>query len=143
MLWCLKKGHTKIKCRNPAVCKKCNKRHPTPLHFEPREQEKPECTAKDITQVKSSYVHHGPTSPLMAILPVLMKSANSDRCIATYAFLDNGCGAVFVKDSLQRALHMQTKNTKLLIKTMNLEEMERAKVVQETFKLETLTEHPF
>ena len=34
-------------------------------------------------------------NPTMAIIPVLLKAASSNEQIATYAFLDNGCGAVF------------------------------------------------
>ena len=78
------------------------------------------------------------TNPKMAIIPVLIKPDNTETHIATYAFLDNGCGAVFVKDSLQRALHMQTKNTKLLIKTMNLEEVVRTKIIQGNLQVGSL-----
>ena len=58
----------------------------------------------------------------MTIVPMLVKVKNSDQCVATYAFLDNGCGAVFVNKELSDTLHVRTRATKLFLRTINLEE---------------------
>ena len=136
---CLNPGHIKKSCPNPewAKCKKCQRAHATALHDDerlPRKQDENGVKNENMpTAVTTGYVNitkKSNTNPKMAIIPVLMKPNSSETCIATYAFLDHGCGAVFMKDCLQRALHMQTKNTKLLIKTMNLEEVVRTKMIQ-------------
>lgn len=134
---CLNPGHIKKTCQNPewSKCKKCQGKHATALHNDenPPAKVTPANNENQATKVLTSYVStKAPTctNPKMAIIPVLIKPDNTETCIATYAFLDSGCGAVFVKDSLQRALHMQTKNTKLLIKTMNSEETVWTKLVQ-------------
>ena len=73
--------------------------------------------------------------PLMTILPVLVKAKNSSTCIATYAFTDNGCGAVFLADELHESLHTRSKKTKLLLKTMNLEHEFDTEIVQDELQV--------
>ena len=144
---CLNPGHVKRMCQNPgwAKCKVCQGKHATALH---NNENQPTKVTTELhndqnppTKVLTGYISTrtpAHTNPKMAIIPVLIKPDNTETHIATYAFLDNGCGAVFVKDSLQRALHMQTKNTKLLIKTMNLEEVVRTKIIQGNLQVGSL-----
>jgi hypothetical protein len=66
--------------------------------------------------------------PLMTIIPVLVKLKASDICLATYAFIDDGSGAVFADQELTSRLNVRTKQTKLFLKTLNLEETKDASV---------------
>ena len=71
----------------------------------------------------------GNTTTLMAITPVLVKPKTSDRCIATYAFIDNGCDAVFADEFLKNSLQVTTRRTKILIKTLNLQQVQTTDVI--------------
>ena len=122
---CMKKGHAKKNCRKQEKCKHCNRNHPTSLHNHDNSNQEP---SKQESKVSASVGVE--TNPLMAIIPVLVKSKLSDRAIATYAFLDNGCGTVFAEEELQRSLNMQCKPTKLLVKTMNSTEVMKTMVLQ-------------
>ena len=74
----------------------------------------------------------------MAIIPVLVKVTNGTQRIANYAFLDNGCGAVFATKELNRRLHTRTKTTKLLLKTLNSEETLKIEVIQDQIQIGNL-----
>ena len=65
----------------------------------------------------------------MAIVPVIVKAASSNERIATYAFLDNGCGAVFAESELCESLNLTTRKRSLLLKTLNHEEVIHSSVV--------------
>ena len=102
-----------------------NRNHPTSLHNHDNSNQEPN---KQESKISASVGVE--TNPLMAIIPVLVKSKLSDRAIATYAFLDNGCGTVFAEEELQRCLNMQCKPTKLFVKTMNSTEAMKTMVLQ-------------
>ena len=136
---CLNPGHLKTSCPNKelAKCSKCQKQHVTAMHDPERHMKKsPDETQENkqkeaAVQIKTGCVgiqtetcgsiKVDKTSPLMAILPVLVKAKSSDKCIATYAFVDNGSGAVFSDVELSRRLKTKTKKTRLMLKTLNLE----------------------
>ena len=63
------------------------------------------------------------TNPLMAIVPVMIKAKSSNECFSTYAFIDNGCGAVFSTAEINKHLRTKSRKTKLIIKTLNSEQM--------------------
>ncbi|XP_077978758.1 uncharacterized protein LOC144434177 [Glandiceps talaboti] len=54
----------------------------------------------------------------MAIIPVKVKTKNSDRSIATYAFLDTGSAVSFCTESLMRRLCKSGKRVKITLDTM-------------------------
>ena len=47
-------------------------------------------------------------SPMMAIIPILVKPKIGNQTVATYAFVDNGCGAVFSSTELSDTLKVRT-----------------------------------
>ena len=96
-----KKGHAKKNCRKQEKCKHCNRNHPSSLHSHDNSNQEP---IKQESKVSASVGVE--TKPLMAIIPVLVKSKLSDRAIGTYAFLDNRCVTVFAEEELQRSLNM-------------------------------------
>ena len=71
----------------------------------------------------------------MTIVPVQVKSKSGSICIATYAFLDNGCGAVFAAKELNDKLNSKTRNTKLLLRMLNGEDMLETQVIQDRMQV--------
>ena len=135
---CVNKGHMKKTCPNKewAKCTKCTRNHPTILHDPTRDtkaQPSPENTSEPPPKVTTGCVgvtneicaktSTNEPAPLMTIIPVLVKAAAGSQYVSTYAFMDNGCGAVFADSELQSVMKTKVRSTKLLLKTMNLEEM--------------------
>ena len=140
-------GHLKKNCPNPAwaKCKKCKRNHATILHDPERERktdqnkgEKEEQQQAKIVGCVSTRDKLNTSNPQMAIIPVLVKATNRTQRIATYAFLDNGCGAVFATKELNRRLHTRTKTTKLLLKTLSSEETLKTEVIQDQIQIGNL-----
>ena len=148
---CLKKGHNKKDCRCPSKCKVCEKNHPTALHdnmYEKKQQhdqptktqhdqptKTPEVmTASAVTSILGAGAHKT-GNPIMAIIPVMVGKASGGEKLSTYAFMDNGCGAVFVEQKLQNALRARTQSTKLVIKTMNLQEMFKTQIITDRIQV--------
>ena len=131
---CLNKGHVKNKCPHPewAKCQKCPGRHNTMMHHDQKTNNDTNSTAP---KVMTGSVGTSEPGPLMTIVPVLVKAAAGSQCLSTYAFMDNGCGAVFVDSELQRAMKTKVRSTKLLLKTMNLEEMIDTDVVTDNLQV--------
>ena len=143
---CLTKGHNKRECKNIMNCKVCGRKHPTALHDNSRgtastpeiKTEKKETTENQQSTSQSSptkeitastgiigagkHADGHPGNPAMAIIPVLVGTSSCDNKISTYAFCDNGCGAVFIDTALRNALRVRSHPTKLLLRTMNLQE---------------------
>ena len=130
---CLTPGHTKEKCRKPLRCDECKRKHPTPLH-DPNRVKKAE-KSENKTQKVTSGCSVGMESPKMTVVPVMVKIAASDRYIATYAFMDNGCGTVFATSELIAKLHARTKKTKLLLKTLNKEDILETRTLQDILQV--------
>ncbi|XP_033106177.1 uncharacterized protein LOC117108309 [Anneissia japonica] len=83
-------------------------------------------------------VNNDKLNPLMAIVPVVVKAKSSEECIATYAFVDNGCGAVFVDNELNVRLKTKSKPTKLVLKTLNLEHILQTDVVIDELQIASM-----
>jgi len=162
---CLRKGHNKTDCRKPELskCKICDRNHPTVLHdYKQAEQNKDNNeqgkknkaknkAASEKRQAqstedspKTSHVTTGCTGILgagtkpagtctMTILPVLVKTSTS--IISTYAFIDNGCGAVFAERRLQMAMRTRTKPTKFVLKTMSSQDVFETQVIEDTMQV--------
>ena len=131
----------KSKCPHPelAKCDKCGKGHPTVLHDENRNQakERPQQGSGGNNKPNQIKVNSGrvglrgeqTNNPLMAIIPVTVKSQCSSEYITTYAFLDSGCGAVFIDPEICEVLKIKTRQTKLVIGTINSEEIVNTEIV--------------
>ena len=134
---CLNPGHMKKKCPNYewAKCEKRQRRHVTAMHY-PERQPRPDAnenTERKMTLQATACVgvitetcgttNTDKSSPPMAIIPVTIKAKSSNECITTYAFIDNGCGAVFTAAEINQKLKTKSRKTKLVIKTLNSEEM--------------------
>ena len=145
---CLNKGHSKKTCPQLRKCSKCQKAHPTVMHdpnWKPKSNnnQKVNDTATQVLTgcvgVKDEICTRTGTNksdtPGMAIVPVIVKSKASDKGVSTYAFLDNGSGAVFVDQELSAALHTRTKQTKLFLKTINSEEIMETSVVTDELQI--------
>jgi transposase InsO family protein len=132
---CLRTGHRKKECRNLEKCETCGKKHPTVLHDSNYKPRRPDANS-EVTPVKvtTGCVSAGCMPTRMTILPVTVTSAGGP-CIKTYAFLDSGCGAVFASLELCANLHVRTKNTKLLLKTLADEQMCETQVVQDQLQV--------
>ena len=74
-------------------------------------------------------------NPLMPIAPVTIKARSSNECLTTYAFIDNGCGAVFCTKELNQLLKTKSRKTKLVIKTLNSEEMINTDIILDDLQL--------
>ncbi|KAL7831201.1 hypothetical protein SRHO_G00307040 [Serrasalmus rhombeus] len=56
---------------------------------------------------------------ILAIMPVKVKSKNSNKVVQTYAFIDPGSSATFCTEALTRQLNVQGKKTELVLSTMS------------------------
>lgn len=92
--------------------------------------------ANGSTNMKES----GTQNPAMIIVPVKVKLEGDRRQISTYAFIDNGCGAVFCDHELAKNLQAKTNKTKLVIKTLNYEESVDSVVVVDDLQIAGLEE---
>ena len=135
---CLRPGHMRKQCRNPEKCKKCSRKHPTVLHNPDWERQPSDQNSGGHPQPEVVTgcvgVKHSNT-PLMTVIPVIVKHAAADQGITTYAFVDNGCGAVFADQELVNKLNARTRPTKLLLKTLNLEEDLNTEIVTDALQL--------
>ncbi|XP_038071855.1 uncharacterized protein LOC119740577 [Patiria miniata] len=142
---CLGVGHTKSSCkqRELSKCSKCPGNHPTVLHNDEKITKTSHPAQNSQTQVTTGCAGvlgaganlHASGSPRMAIVPVLVKASSSHECIATYAFLDNGCGAVFADSEICRALKVRTRKRSIILKTLNSEEVVDSAIVIDRLQL--------
>ena len=132
---CLKAGHTRKQCKYPEKCTKCSRRHPTSLHnpnLERKTSDKDTDGHSAAVKVTTGCVNAGCTR--LTILPVTVSTAGG-QCIKTYAFLDNGCGAVFASPELCAKLNVRMRNTKIRLKTLASEQMCDTMVVQDRLQV--------
>ena len=131
---CLTKGHVSSGCTRRLTCRMCQKKHPTILHIEGpvRPHSLPQatnaspvtqsaCTINNTPDTASTDTGAGVYDCKLAIIPVKIKSIKSNNTILTYAFLDPGSSASFCTQKLLEDLHMQGKNTEILLRTMGQE----------------------
>ncbi|XP_030834607.1 uncharacterized protein LOC115921347 [Strongylocentrotus purpuratus] len=160
---CLKPKHLKKECKSKIKCDVCDRMHNTLMH-DPRWMKDGEgntrkttndaSTSTDVqseagrissgsTNVKKSVGGKPQTSTCMTIVPVIVKHKGNDRCISTYAFIDNGCGTVFCDTELTQRLHARTRKTKLIVKTLNLEEVIDTEVTVDELQIAGVKEKEF
>ncbi|XP_030834729.1 apical junction molecule-like [Strongylocentrotus purpuratus] len=160
---CLKPKHLNKECKSQIKCDVYDRMHNTLMH-DPRWMKDGEgntrkttndaSTSTDVqseagrissgsTNVKKSVGGKPQTSTCMTIVPVIVKHKGNDRCISTYAFIDNGCGTVFCDTELTQRLHARTRKTKLIVKTLNLEEVIDTEVTVDELQIAGVKEKEF
>ncbi len=137
---CLRSGHMMKRCKNPEKCETCGKRHHTALHDDSRQQKSSKQDSP--TQMTTGCVNGECASTRMIIIPVTVTSAGSP-CITTYAFMDDGCGGVFMSPELCRELNVKTKDTTLLLKTLSDESRCDTKVILDQLHVGDLNAQSF
>jgi hypothetical protein len=153
---CLQKGHRKSNCsqKDSIKCSKCSGKHPTVLHsdsYTGSKKQPPSTQTESQQEMHSGCVGvlgagtnvQDTSSPTMAIIPVRVKVAAGHECISTYAFLDNGCGGVFIDSELCHTLNMRTRQRSLLLRTLNLEEILKTSVVLDSLQVGDVDEDSF
>ena len=139
---CLTYGHRSKDCRRRQTCRICSQLHPTILHRDsrgnipehkvPHPAEKEEITNLAATNTCCQYMGAGDrTRVAMSILPVKVKIRNINRVIETYALLDSGSTDTFCTESLMRALKVEGRKTKILLKTMGQTKVETTFAVED------------
>ena len=71
------------------------------------------------------------TRQALPIVPVRVKSKNSDKFVTTYAFLDSGSTATFCTTEIARALHLEGRKTTLNLTTMGQHRTESCYVLND------------
>ena len=79
----------------------------------------------------STALHSNENYAAMTIIPVIVKKKDSEKRVATYAFIDNGCGAVFGDPVLNEKLKSETKRTRLVVRTLTSEDTMDTEVVHD------------
>ena len=109
--------HRATNCSNKRKCKICLKEHPTGLHGMSKSSK-----VEKTSEFKSARTTI--TSNIsLCVVPV--KIYSKDKYVDTYALLDNGSQASFVKTSIAEALDLPSTPTTVKIKTMTGEETSR------------------
>ncbi|XP_062566787.1 uncharacterized protein LOC134229094 [Saccostrea cucullata] len=133
---CLRSGHLKEACQHKLYCVHCKKCHPSILHVIPRQgKENPVTTDQNnnsSSAAVSSTAHMGAGDSVrqaLPVIPVRLKSRNSDKFITTYAFLDSGSTATFCTEEIARSLHLEGKKTVLNLTTMGQQRTENCSIL--------------
>lgn len=130
---CLCVGHMSKDCRKRLICRVCNYRHPTLLHFHPKAKQKSSTQANGglefarggaVVSVQSSgLTGAGKQDCTLSILPVQVKSKRGQETLVTYAFLDPGSTASFCTERLMNRLNLTGKKLGILLRTMGQEKV--------------------
>ncbi|CAB3981354.1 PREDICTED: uncharacterized protein LOC107342904, partial [Paramuricea clavata] len=140
---CLTRGHLARNCPKKSFCKvqDCKEVHSTFLHEsssdkkltrpkgnENEEPDKDNTESKSETKAQSGYIksakHQSKTTSNnsttigLAIVPVKVRAAGSERIVQTYAFLDGGSNTSFCSENLMRQLNIEGKRTNLTLTTL-------------------------
>lgn len=133
---CLKSGHQKGVCQRKSYCIHCKRCHPSILHLNPRQSyENPDQNNNRIFVLSasvSSAAHMGAgelVRQALPIIPVRLKSRNSDRHIYTYAFLDSGSTATLCTEKIANLLHNEGKKTLLNLTTVGQQKTENCYIL--------------
>ncbi|XP_057716613.1 uncharacterized protein LOC130931672 [Corythoichthys intestinalis] len=125
---CLRKGHMTKDCKRRHTCSTCNRRHPTCLH-EDRRQELVEARTSNSAATEgheSQVPHHAVshistqhTSATSSIVPVFVSSVQEPhREVLTYAMLDTQSDSTFVLEDVLDKLSVNVQPVNLKLSTM-------------------------
>ncbi|KAL7835661.1 hypothetical protein SRHO_G00280080 [Serrasalmus rhombeus] len=117
---CLRVGHVAKDCRKRATCNVCRKSHPTPLHDEPAQEEKPEISQqRDSTSTALCSMNITNADRTSMIVPVWFSSTvRHSPEILVYALLDTQSSNTFVIEEVCDKLEVHTEPVKLKLLTM-------------------------
>lgn len=119
---CLGKGHQSKSCNNRHRCSTCNKRHPTVLHLDNQERDRP---TEDSVAINAStaccHTGVGNRKIALATIPVKVRVPGSTLCTTTYAVLDNCSSDCFVAENVVRTLNITGFKRTIRLTTMHEE----------------------
>lgn len=125
---CLEAWHMSKGCSQRLVCQVCSLKHPTTLHITNREgittckDNKERSVTSGLVEIDkengSGNNDAGESEPVLAIVPVKVRSKRNNRTITTYAFLDPGSTDCFCTKALLRQLQQTGRTTDILLRTM-------------------------
>ena len=134
---CLNTGHRAKDCKNPATCRKCDKKHPTSLHREPGEfykgnsktsSEDSETTNKDASEPPKKVavqLTKREDKVLSMAIPVYVSAPGSEERIPVYALLDTQSDACFISKDVVRGINIPSKRENITIATLNGEKTKK------------------
>ena len=138
---CLIPGHLSKSCKRKLECKECGFKHPDILHKQKDDSsassgrndgatgEEVLAVEVPITQESCGLTGAGEAECVLWIVPVKVKSKNSDQHVETYAFLDPGSTATFCTEDLQRKLNVKGNPTRIRLSTMGQDAPEKQKLM--------------
>lgn len=114
------------------TCQNGQKKHPTLLHIEIQNKDSTQASGTTVKQeetlVSNALVSMDSRDDtgagrecVLAIVPVRVKLAKSDKTVTTNAFLDTGSSASFCTKRLMKHLHPKSRRTDNLLRTMGQE----------------------
>ena len=129
---CLKSGHLKSACQHKSYFTYGKSCHPSIVHLDPRQSKESETSTfgrpdqnNNSILISSSAISSTEhmeagdhTRQALPIVPVIVKSRNSDKFVTIYAFLDSGSTATFCTTEIAKALHLKGRKTTLNLTTM-------------------------
>ncbi|KAJ8332755.1 hypothetical protein SKAU_G00416510, partial [Synaphobranchus kaupii] len=115
---CLRVGHVSKDCRKRATCNICRRSHPTPLHEERPQGERPEAPPPEESASNCS-VRVDNSDRTSMIVPVWLSCAatNSPETLV-YALLDTQSSNTFIDQDVCEKLRADTEPVKLKLSTM-------------------------
>ena len=126
---CLKRGHLAKECNRPRKCEECGGKHPTSFHGYRKALSKPEdIHPEGSSETIESHAIRNDDFISMCTVPVSIK-LNQNR-VLTYALLDNCSQGTFIDSDLLSKLGSNFPETELSVRTLNGEEVSRAKVIE-------------
>ena len=115
---CLRKGHRARTCRHRLTCTVCQRRHPTALHGDTRD-EKPEPITTAQSHMNDSTNTSSSTSKASMIVPVWVSHGANPECeVLVYALLDSQSDTSFILDHICEGLGIQGTDIQLSLSTM-------------------------
>ncbi|XP_057678097.1 uncharacterized protein LOC130907254 [Corythoichthys intestinalis] len=125
---CLRVGHIAKNCRQKASCNICRKNHPTPLHEDRQQVDKPERPPEEENvSAVSNNVKIDNIDRTSMIVPVWLSGAsNNGHEILVYALLDTQSSNTFIVQDICEKIQAVTEPVKLKLTTMT----DRGSVVQ-------------
>ena len=125
---CLNKGHHSKDCRKRLTCKTCGNKHPTILHYSPKDTKEPsnheetetnpEQAVSNCSSVCHSIGERGSITNSMIVPVWICHKDSPQREVMVYALLDEASDTTFIKLKTLRDLGLTGTEVKLNLFTM-------------------------
>ncbi|XP_029166951.1 uncharacterized protein LOC114937603 [Nylanderia fulva] len=118
---CFSSKHSVKDCSNSRVCRQCNKRHHTLLHFDsstpPVQTESPPATSANVNEVMSHLLSKtvAPNSNILLATARVRVYSPVGRFITARALLDQGSVSTFITESLAQRLRLSKINRSIFV----------------------------